>query len=129
MKKRISNDLTGKRHKTGSRNQASSNCRSHSSNTHENTNVVIRKNFADYLGLRRTCRLTWFALKQLSVVCIKHFLHFLDRSHDAVIANARRYFSLHVCFLHFPLVSLYFSNFQINLASFHVLRIFLFQEL
>jgi len=45
----------------------------------------VTENFADHSGLRRTCRITWFALNQLSAVYVQHFFNW---SCDAVVADA-----------------------------------------
>ena len=42
--------------------------------------------------------MTWFALKQLSIVCVQHTF---NRSLDAVIAGGcRQYFNMFVCIFH-----------------------------
>jgi len=45
----------------------------------------VTENFADHSGLRRTCRIAWFALNQLSAVYVQHFFNW---SCDAVVADA-----------------------------------------
>ena len=81
-KKRVLNDLVWKLCKTGSTYRTSASSLPCSSQTHENAKVFFRlarqstsgwENLTGHFSVRKTCRITWFTLKQLSFA----FVHLL----------------------------------------------------